>query len=287
MNELDLKTSNPFVDLHAHMQFDDFDVDREEIIAEMKKQNVIAINVGTTFETSKKGIELAQKYPEVFRATIGTHPVHAVDGRADKGALTPVGCESYDTEFEDFFINEKTKNHVVGIGECGLDYFIREGDEPLTDLDLHVQEEVFQQQIDWSKKYRQPLMLHVRESYAKTLEILSKNFKDQPVEYRGNAHFFVGTVEEAKAFLELGFSISFTGVITFVPAYRELVEFVPLERMFAETDSPYVSPAPFRGKKNTPVRVIEIYKKIAEIKGLPLETVVDTLYGNAKKYWLK
>lgn len=269
--------ANPYVDLHAHMQFDVFDNDREQIIADMKEKNVIAINVGTTYGTSKGAVELAQKYPDLFRATIGTHPVHAVEGKKE---------EVKDAEFENFFTQENTKEHVVGIGECGLDFFRRGEEAELSVTDIAVQEEIFQQQIDWSKKYKKPLMLHVRDSYSRTLEILSKNFTKDSGEYRGNAHFFVGTIEEAKDFLELGFSVSFTGVITFVEAYRALVEFVPLDRMFAETDSPYVSPAPFRGTKNNPTQVIEIYKKIALIKAVPLETVVDTFYENAKRYWL-
>jgi TatD DNase family protein len=105
-------------------------------------------------------------------------------------------------------------------------------------------------------------------------------------EYKGNVHFFAGTIEEAKAFLDLGFSISFTGVITFVDSYRELVNFVPIERMFAETDSPYVAPKPFRGQKNNSNNVIEIYKKIAEIKDIDINEVIDTLYNNAKRHWL-
>ncbi len=270
-------SNNPYIDLHAHMQFDDFDMDREVIIAEMREKNVKAINVGTTYETSKLGVELAAQYPDMFRATIGTHPVHATDGKKE---------EAKDELFEDFFIHEHSRDFVVGIGECGLDFFRRQEHVVLSADDIAVQEEIFQRQIDWSKKYKKPLMLHVRDSYSRTLEILSKNFNTNSGEYRGNVHFFVGTKEEAQAFLDLGFSVSFTGVITFVEAYRELVEFVPLERMFAETDSPYVSPVPFRGKKNTPVHVIEIYKKIAEIKAVPVETVIDIFYKNAEKYWL-
>ena len=138
-----------------------------------------------------------------------------------------------------------------------------------------------------SIKYDIPLMLHVRDSYRETLEILQENFKGVVKEYKGNVHFFAGTIEEAKAFLDLGFSISFTGVITFVDSYRDLVKYVPIERMFAETDSPYVAPAPFRGKKNNPNYVIEVYKKIAEIKELDINEVIDTIYNNAKRHWIK
>jgi len=270
-------TTNPYIDLHAHLQFADFDMDRQDIICEMKEKNIKAINVGTTYETSLAAVALAQACPDICYATVGTHPVHAVEGQKE---------QDKHKMFEDFFTNENTRQNIVGIGECGLDFFRRGQEEELSVEDGVIQERIFQQQIDLAKKYKKPLMLHVRDSYAKTLEILSKNFTATDTEYRGNAHFFIGTKEEAKAFLDLGFSVSFTGVITFVKAYEELVSFVPLDKMLAETDSPYVSPVPFRGKKNTPVHVIEIYKKIAEIKGVSLDTVIDTLYENAKKHWL-
>ncbi|MES2622828.1 MAG: TatD family hydrolase [Patescibacteria group bacterium] len=266
----------PYVDLHSHLQFEDFDVDREGIIAKMQEEGVITINVGTTLETSRLGVELAANYAETCYATVGLHPVYADEGKEEQG-------------LENLIVHD-TSGQIVGIGECGMDFFrgIKvEEDKFAESEDKVIQEKVFIDQIQLAIKHNLPLMLHVRDSYQKTLEILSKYFKAGELEYRGNAHFFVGTIEEARAFLNLGFSISFTGVITFVPAYEELVRFVPLERMFAETDSPYVSPVPFRGKRNNPVHVIEVYKKIAEIKNIPLEVVKETLYKNACKYWLK
>lgn len=260
---------NPYIDLHAHLNFKDFDNDREEILAEMKEKNVIAINVGTTYQTSVEGIELAKKYPDQIFPIVGSHPIHAADH-----------------EDEERFEELVSRPEVVGVGECGLDYFERDRVQ-LSQKDLEIQEKVFRHQIEMSIKYNKPLMLHVREAYSKTLTILGEYFNPEKLEYRGNAHFFVGTIEEAQAFLDLGFSISFTGVITFVEEYRKLVEFVPLNRMFAETDSPYVSPAPYRGKRNTPIHVIEIYKKIAEIKKVSLEEVINVFADNARKYWLK
>ena len=130
-------------------------------------------------------------------------------------------------------------------------------------------------------------MLHVRDSYRETLDILKENFTGVMKEYKGNVHFFAGTIDEAQEFLDLGFSISFNGVITFVESYRDLVRFVPIERMFAETDSPYVAPMPFRGQINNPNNVREIYKKIAEIKEIDINEVIDILYNNAKKHWIK
>jgi len=126
-------------------------------------------------------------------------------------------------------------------------------------------------------------MLHVRNgkagenAYADVLEMLKgRNVK-------GNVHFFAGGIPDARAFLDIGFTLSFTGVITFAKQYEELVSFVPLDRMHAETDAPYVSPAPHRGKRNEPAFVIEVVKKIAEIKGLSIEEVSQVLYQNAKK----
>lgn len=283
----EITTKNPFVDLHCHLQFPDFDIDRENIITEMKKNNVIGINVGVDEKSSREGIALAQKNPGLLWSTIGLHPLY------------PEGI--YDTET---LINDKDLNkNICGIGECGLDYFrILENDDDISgnlaektsekseqNLDeiKDFQKEIFINQIKTSIKYDYPLMLHVRNSYRETLEILYENFNGVVKEYKGNVHFFAGTIEEAKAFLDLGFSISFTGVITFVDSYRELVNFVPIERMFAETDSPYVSPKPFRGQKNNPNHVMEIYKKIAEIKGVDLNEVIDILYNNAKKHWLR
>lgn len=269
--------NNPYIDLHTHLNFKDFDDDREDIIAEMKAENVIAINVGTTIETSRTAIELARQHPGVLWSTVGLHPLHSGDEGCDYKKLD----DFFDREF--WTLNQ---GYITGIGECGLDYFER-GGESFTQKDLEMQEQVFRHQIDLAIKHDKPLMLHVRASYGKTLEILREKFNGQPIQYRGNAHFFAGTKEEAQAFLDLGFSISFTGVITFADQYRELIEFVPLDRMFAETDSPYVAPTPHRGKRNNPVYVIEIYKKIAEIKKVPLEEVIDTFAKNARKYWFK
>lgn len=273
-----VKTKNPFIDLHSHLQFVDFDDDREEVISKMKENNVIAINVGVDEKSSRDAIDLSKKHKGILWSTVGLHPLYPE--------------QRYD--IEDILKDEDLKNDVNGIGECGLDYF-RILDEKNSDANFDgnltkikdFQKEIFINQIKMSIKYDIPLMLHVRDSYRETLEILYENFKGVVKEYKGNVHFFAGTIEEAKAFLDLGFSISFTGVITFVKSYEDLVRFVPIEKMFAETDSPYVSPAPFRGQKNNPNNVIEIYKKMAEIKNIDINDVVDTFYNNAKKHWIK
>ncbi len=270
----EITTKNPFVDLHCHLQFDMFDVDRDQIIEEMKKNNVVGINVGVDKKSSLDSIVLAQKNKGILWSTIGLHPLY------------PKGI--YD--IEELLKDDNLNSYICGIGECGLDYFRITG-ENIDEFDLDkmkdFQKEIFINQIKMSIKYDLPLMLHVRDSYRETLDILEENFNGIVKEYKGNVHFFAGTIDEAKAFLDLGFSISFTGVVTFVESYEDLVRFVPIERMFAETDSPYVAPKAFRGQKNNPNHVREIYNKIAEIKGIDINEVIDIFYSNARKYWLK
>jgi TatD DNase family protein len=268
------RTTNPYVDLHAHLQFPEFDLDRDDILDQMRKNNVVAIDVGVDEKSSRAGIELAKNNQDLLWSTVGLHPLNPDDNYS----------------IEDLLRDENLKSNICGIGECGLDYFrIIDEENQTQNLDKikDFQKEIFINQIKMSIKYDFPLMLHVRDSYRETLEILYENFKGSVKEYKGNVHFFAGNIDEAKAFLDLGFSISFTGVVTFVPSYEELIRFVPIEHMFAETDSPYVSPKPFRGQRNNPNNVIEVYKKIAEIKGISLDEVIDTLYYNAKKHWLR
>jgi TatD DNase family protein len=270
----EITTKNPFVDLHCHLQFKDFDEDRDQVLEDMQKNNVIGINVGVDDKSSRDGIALSQKYPGLLWSTVGLHPLY------------PEGV--YD--IENLLKDDTLSKYICGIGECGLDYFRITADN-IDELNLDktkdFQKEIFINQIKMSIKYDFPLMLHVRDSYGKTLEILQENFKGVVKEYKGNVHFFAGTCDEAKEFLDLGFSISFTGVATFVESYQDLIRFVPIERMFAETDSPYVAPKPFRGQKNNPNHVREIYKKIAEVKEVDINEVIDIFYNNAKKYWLK
>ena len=238
----------------------------------MKINNVIAINVGVDEKSSINSIELTKRNPDLLWSTIGLHPLYPE--------------QIYD--LESYLSDEENRKYISGIGECGLDYFrIEETDDKKLQEIKDFQKEIFINQIKMSIKYNIPLMLHVRDSYRETLDILQENFKGVMKEYKGNVHFFAGTIEEAKAFLDLGFSISFTGVITFVESYADLIRYIPIERMFAETDSPYVSPKPYRGKKNNPNHVIEVYKKIAEIKDIDINEVIDIFYNNAKKYWIK
>ncbi len=259
-----------YFDIHSHLSFPDYDADREEIISEMQKQKIATISVGVDFETSKKEVELAEKNENVW-ACVGVHPESAND-------------ISYDISYEMEKISELAKHQkVVAIGECGLDYF------SLTPgVQKSAQKKLFEAQIDLAVKVGKPLMLHIRPSdkinfdaYFDALEILEKYHKMHGEKLRGNAHFFVGNTEVLKRFLAIGFTISFAGVVTFTHEYDEVVKYAPLESIMSETDAPFVAPAPFRGKRNSPPYVPEIVKKIAEIRNEDFELVRKTLVENA------
>jgi TatD DNase family protein len=269
-----------YIDVHAHVNFPDFDADREEVIKRAHDNGTIIINVGTTLTSSKEVLTLAEKYKHVY-AIVGLHPIHVA---CDYEYSTPESDSYSHDYFEEFNYDEFEKlvahPKVVGVGECGIDVF-RLPENLDREAVLKKQEEDFRKQIELAVKYDKPIMIHARESYGKILEILDDCFKVYGSKLRGNAHFFVGSTTEAQAFLDRGFTVSFTGVITFAKQYKELVEYVPLECMLSETDCPFVAPQAYRGKRNEPMYVEEVVKKIAEIKNIDLETVKKTLLNNA------
>ena len=258
-----------YIDIHSHLPFKEFDSDRESVLEEMKEKGIATIAIGTDYEESKKAIEIAEKHADIF-ASVGIHPA---DNRAEK------------FEYEKFLKLAKHQK-VVAIGECGIDYFYI--DEKIKKEIKDSQQEMFREHVRLAVEVDKPLMLHIRPSkgmdaYDGAIEILKKKKEKYGEKVRGNFHFFVGDVATAKKVLDIGFTVSFSGVITFAKEYEEVVRFVPLDKMHAETDSPYVAPAPERGKRNSPVYVTHIVEKIAEIKVLPVEEVREQLLKNAEK----
>lgn len=277
---------NKYIDTHAHLNLSAFNEDREEVLAHMREEGVSAINVGTKETTSKKAVEIAEENDNCF-AIIGLHPIQTTPGQHDEDEIGPGGKAfvSKGEEFDKDYYRELAKsNKVVGIGECGFDYWHCPPETHGT------QEAAFIAQIELANELKLPLMIHTRgpkpgeESptgrsvYKDVYEVL-KQYAKVPF----NVHFYAGTYEEATKFFELGGTISFTGVITFAKDYKEVVKKVPLEKIHAETDCPYVAPVPYRGKRCEPQMVIEVYKKIAEIHGEDEEKVREQLLVNAQK----
>ena len=268
------------IDAHAHLNFNAFDVDRDEVINRTLAKNIWHVNVGTQAKTAATAVSLAEKYQEGVYAIIGLHPIHTSQSFHDEAELGEGGIEFTSTgeQFDfDFYKKLAQSDKVVGIGECGLDYFRSSVEQK------EIQVNNFVRQIELANSVQKPLMLHIRQgmgdesikAYTDAGDILKRESK-----VLGNVHFFAGSVTEAKIFLDMGFYLSFTGVITFAKNYEELVKFIPLDRILIETDCPYVAPAPFRGARNEPLYVEEVAKKVALIKGLSLEGVASQTVAN-------
>ncbi len=261
-----------YIDIHAHTNFTAFDADREAVVKRALNAGVWMINIGTQQDTSKKAVEMTKEFPEGVYAIIGLHPIHVNPSFHDKDELgddvkgfTSRG-ETFDKDFYRKLAKEGGKK-VVGIGECGLDYYRAPSEE-----EHKRQKEAFIAQIELALELDLPLMLHVRNAYRDVLDILKLYKQKFGDKLRGDAHFFAGTVDEAKEFLDLGFHLSYTGVVTFAKQYIELVKATPHDRIMSETDCPYVAPHPERGKRNEPFFVTHIADKIAGIQGvLPVE----------------
>jgi TatD DNase family protein len=230
--------------------------------------------VGTQLDTSKVAVALAERYDNVY-ATIGLHPVHTAKSYHDVKELGEGGKEftSRGEVFDMAAYEALGKNsRVIAVGECGLDYY--RVDESTKD----VQTKAFIQQIELANTLKKPLMLHIRNAYDDALEVLKAHAK-----VKGDVHFFAGDWDTAKKFLDFGFTVSFTGVVTFTHDYDEVIKNTPLDMLLSETDAPYVTPAPHRGKRNEPAYVPLIVRKIAEIRGEDFEKVGVQIMANAKR----
>jgi len=215
--------------------------------------------VGTDLESSKSAVELAEKHKEIY-ACIGIHPIDNPNQSFEK------------EKFEDLVKHPK----VVAVGECGMDFFHAD-----KSADYDRQKKLFLDQLDFAITHDKPVMIHARDAYTELLEILEPIKDEYGVKLRGNVHFFTGSIEVAKRFFNIGFTISFTGVITFTHDYDEVIKSAPLEMIMSETDAPYVAPVPYRGKQNEPSYVSQVVKKITEIRGGDEEVVRATLVNNA------
>ena len=271
-----------FFDIHSHIHDKVFKDDREMILAEMKAYGLGTIAVGTDLLESKEALAQAIAHDNVY-ATVGLHPADNVKEEFDREAFTKLAVHP----------------KVVAIGECGLDYHYIESfferdqkEKDIThnkDAEVDRQQRIFEEQVEFAVEMNKPLMLHGRPSkgtmdaYEDMLFILENAKKKHGSKLRGNAHFFVGNIDIAKRFVDIGFTMSFSGVITFSHDYDDVVRFLPPTMILAETDSPYATPAPFRGKRNSPMYVQEVVAKIAVLRTEPFEEVRAQILENTKR----
>src|SRR5687768_5822165 len=249
------------IDSHAHIQGKEYADEREAIIARACQagvEKIIAVGGAGDMTSNAEAVALAESFPNVY-ATVGMHPHDAKDvGAKDLAKLKELAAHP----------------KVVDVGETGLDYYYSHSPHD-------VQRRVFGQFIQMARETDLPIVVHERDAAQEAAELLRSEGSGK---LRGVIHCFTGNYEAACAYLDLGFYLSFTGIITFKNAepLREVVQKVPLERMLVETDSPFLTPAPHRGKRNEPAYVRFVAGTIAEIKGITLEKVAQVTTKNVQ-----
>ena len=255
-----------FIDSHAHIDGPEFDADRDEIIERAKAAGVsLILNVGTGDPHSgafERAVALGQKHDSVYTA-IGTHP--------------------HDARFYDDQAEEKTKTlvqkeHVLAWGEIGLDFHY---DNSPRD----VQVAVFKRQLRAARECGLPVVIHTREAESETIELLRTEYEG--AERRGVFHCFSGSRELAQRAIELGFMISFSGIVTFKKAdeLRAVAREVPLQRLLIETDCPYLTPIPYRGKRNEPAYVVEVARCLAGLHGVDIDEIGRVTSENFRSFF--
>ena len=242
-----------FIDTHCHLSVEDYD-DIDEVINDNRKAGIEKIIIsGCTKESIIESLELSKKYDDIF-VTIGYHPSEAkIILNSDISAL------------EKHLIDDK----VVGIGEIGLDYHYSKDD-------IDLQKELFKKQLDLAIKYKLPVVIHSRDATLDTINIL----KEYP-DVIGDIHCFSGSVETARQYINLGYYLGIGGVVTFTNSnLSKVVKEIGIDNIVFETDSPYLTPVPFRGKKNCSKYIPYICKKVAETLGEDEDMVAKKVLDN-------
>lgn len=247
------------IDTHAHYDDAAFDEDRDGLLSDFPSRGIeMVVNIGASIRTTKNTLELVKQYPFVY-GTAGVHP-------SETGEL--------DEPLMDWLREAARQPKMVAIGEIGLDYY---WDEP----GREVQKRWFIRQLGLAREVGLPVVIHSREAAKDTLDIM----KEQKAgEIGGVIHCFSYGVEQAREYLDMGFYLGIGGVITFKNAkkLKEVVEYMPMERMVLETDCPYLSPEPFRGKRNSSLNLACVVRAVSEIKGVSQEEVISMTRDNAR-----
>lgn len=245
-------------DTHAHIYDKHFDNDREMIMEDVFSHLRYVVCPSENLETSKKTVALVSKYPYLYGA-VGIHP-HEI-------------CHATEESLHEIASIAKRHDKIVAIGEIGLDYHYFYSDK-------ETQQKWFHRQIELANGLDMPIIIHDRDAHGDMLEILQDH---KGPKLRGVMHCYGGSLEMAKEFIRLGFYISFAGPVVFPKStkLKQVAKEIPLDRLLIETDSPYLTPPPHRGERNTPQNVIYVAEEIARLKELPLETIISCTTKNA------
>jgi TatD DNase family protein len=274
------------IDTHAHLNFNAYKADLDEVIKRTLENDVWIINVGSQYSTSKRAVDIAEKYGEGVFAAVGLHPIHLETG------LVEIKEDPEEIQFntqEESFDYQKYKElaagsaKVVAIGEVGFDYYWKPKTKKKLELFKEKQREALFQQLKLAKELDLPVIFHCRMAHQDLIEFLKDNLAVRPE--KAVAHAFVGTSEELKKYLEFGYSIGFNGIIFKKISgidFGEVIRNTPLEKILFETDSPYLTPPLMEGR-NEPLFVKYVIERVAKVKNQSYEEITKVTTENAKK----
>lgn len=283
-----------FIDTHCHVHFQAYKEDMDDVIKRSLEAGVGMITVGTQSTTSKNGIALAEQYDGVW-CTIGLHPNHlhrqefVDENEVDPSSVvipTQEGPHTIRTRAErfdpEYYRSLVTHPKVVAIGEFGLDYYRLPPNINVEQMKADQTESV-RAQLQFASEFAKPIVIHCRDAHADQAQLIREEIARGGLARRGVIHCFTGTAEEAAMYRELGFFVSITGIVTFGKNVQEAVRAIPLDQILLETDAPYLTPTPYRGKRNEPKYVEYVAEKIAELKGVSVDEVARVTTENAMK----
>jgi TatD DNase family protein len=279
------------IDSHAHINFQGYAAELNDVVQRSFDNKTWIINVGSNYETSQKAIDIAKNFGKGIWAVIGCHPIHLVKDVTEKASF---GGEehSFFTPKEEFNYNKylnlaQSSDRVVGIGETGLDLFRISDENYSIEKIKEIQLDIFKQFIKLAKQLDLPLVLHCRgeekDPYG-AYDLLLDTLETEDY-HKGVIHCYGGTKTQARKFLDLGFYLGFTGIVTFKNAkeLQEIAQETPLDKILIETDAPFLAPEPYRGQKNEPYFVRYIAQKIADLQELTFAEVEKQTFNNAVK----
>jgi len=279
-----------FIDTHAHINFQAFQKDYDLVIRRALDNDLKIIIPGTDIKTSKRAVDISERYETGVYAAVGLHPVHLQDSEfTEEGQLVKMKAQRFEKEL---YARLAELGVVVALGEIGLDYHYLPDQTEKIKQNKQLQQLTLLQQLELAYELNKPVIIHCREAHDDLLALLRSFYKNkkQRANGRGVIHSFFGGVDLAWRYFELNFYISFTGDITFPPkanffeAYSQrddLLKKVPMDKFMIETDSPFLTPIPFRGQRNEPLNVKYVADKIAQIKKISYDTIVQATADNA------
>lgn len=280
-----------FIDTHAHVNFAAFKDDADDVIRRSLSNDTWMVLVGSELKTSGRALDYANKYEKGVYAAVGLHPVHLEDGPVDTGE--DGSSASFISRAEEFNYDSYEKlakfEKVVAIGEVGLDYYHLDPKKDIVSVKKK-QQEIFAQQLLLARSLDLPVIIHCRQAHDDLLMILQEFRKeyaniiptDRPW---GVIHCFSGDEDLAWKYFKLGLLISFTGLVTFSKQWDDLIRKIPLDKLMIETDTPYMTPEPYRGQRNEPVLVQYVANRIADIRGIKLEKVAEVTTATARSFF--